>query len=61
MMPAMCWDPGLEWLFTERGEAVRGVEGDPLEAAFGGGSFVFALKHCNHFIVNHPILTTFLS
>ena len=26
MMPVLGWDPGLiEWLFTERGEAVRGL------------------------------------
>jgi hypothetical protein len=36
MMPMPCWDPGLiKWLFTERGEAVRGARGDLL-ATFGG-------------------------
>jgi hypothetical protein len=40
MMPVMYWDPGLEWLFTERGEAVRGVEGGPV------GSRLMAGVHC---------------
>lgn len=37
IMPMLCWDPGLiVWLFTERGEAVRGLEGAPVGASFGG-------------------------